>query len=129
MTSATAAAISSGTESPHEDAVAAKPFRRLSRQKPLIYARRGGGRVVISVALFGLAFICPLLGAGIGVAVRSRLPEHHLSRDAIDVIKLAMGLMATLVALTLGLLISSAKTYHATVESEYKKILAAIVHL
>jgi hypothetical protein len=84
---------------------------------------------VISVALFALAFVCPLLGAGIGAAVRSRLPENHLSRDAIDVIKLAMGLMATLVALTLGLLISSAKTYHATVETEYKKILAAIVHL
>jgi hypothetical protein len=84
---------------------------------------------VISVALFTLAFICPLLGAGIGVAVRRRLPEHHLSRDAIDVIKLAMGLMATLVALTLGLLISSAKTYHATVETEYKKILSDIVHL
>lgn len=84
---------------------------------------------MISVALFALAFLCPLLGAGIGMAVRRRLPEHHLSRDAIDVIKLAMGLMATLVALTLGLLISSAKTYHATVETEYKKILAAIVHL
>jgi hypothetical protein len=84
---------------------------------------------VISVALFTFAFLCPLLGAGIGVAVRNRLPEHHLSRDAIDVIKLAMGLMATLVALTLGLLISSANTYHAAVESEYNKILSSLVHL
>src|SRR5262252_1021423 len=84
---------------------------------------------MISVALFAVALLCPLAGASIGIAVRGRLPEHHLSRDAIDVIKLAMGLMATLVALTLGLLISSAKTYHSTVETEYKKILAAIVHL
>jgi hypothetical protein len=84
---------------------------------------------VISVALFVLAFVCPLLGAGIGVAVRNRLPEHHLSRDAIDVIKLAMGLMATLVALTLGLLISSANSYHATIDAEYKKVLADIIRL
>lgn len=84
---------------------------------------------MVSVGLFALAFLCPLLGAGIGITARSRLPEHHLGRDALDVIKLAMGLMATLVALTLGLLISSANTYHATIESEYREILAAMVHL
>jgi hypothetical protein len=84
---------------------------------------------VISVALFALAFLCPLLGAGIGIAVRGRLPEHHLNRDATDVIKLAMGLMATLVALTLGLLIQSANLYRATIETEYRQILASIVHI
>jgi hypothetical protein len=84
---------------------------------------------VLSVALFVLAFLCPLLGAGIGSAARRRLPQHHLSRDAIDVIKLAMGLMATVVALTLGLLISSAHSHHAMIEGEYKKIMGSIVHL
>jgi hypothetical protein len=84
---------------------------------------------VFSVALFALAFLCPLLGAGIGSAARRRLPEHHLSRDTIDVIKLAMGLMATVVALTLGLLISSAHSHHAMIEGEYKKIMGSILHL
>ena len=84
---------------------------------------------MISVVLSALAFLCPLAGAGIGVALRQRLPEHHLSRESIDVIKLAMGLMATLVALTLGLLIQSASRYHATVETEYRLALASIVHL
>jgi hypothetical protein len=84
---------------------------------------------MISVALFSLALLFPLAGAGIGIAVRGRLPEHHLTRDATDVIKLAMGLMATLVALTLGLLIQSANRYRSTVETEYKQILAGIVHL
>ena len=84
---------------------------------------------MISVALFSLALLFPLAGAGIGIAVRSRLPEHHLERDVVDVIKLAMGLMATLVALTLGLLIQSANRYRSTVETEYKQILAGIVHL
>jgi hypothetical protein len=84
---------------------------------------------VISVVLSALAFLCPVAGAGIGMALRHRLPEHHLSRDSIDVIKLAMGLMATLVALTLGLLIQSASHYRATIETEYRLILASIVHL
>jgi hypothetical protein len=84
---------------------------------------------VISVILFALAFFCPLAGAGIGMVLRHRLPEHHLSHDSIDVIKLAMGLMATLVALTLGLLIQSASRYRSTIETEYRLSLASIVHL
>ena len=79
---------------------------------------------MFSVVLFALAFLCPLLGFAIGSAMRRRLPEHHLHRDVIDVIKLAMGLMATVVALTLGLLISSAHSHHATIEGEYKKIMS-----
>jgi hypothetical protein len=88
-----------------------------------------GALAVISVLLFSLAFLCPIVGAGIGMALRHRLPEHHLSRESVDVIKLAMGLMATLVALTLGLLIQSAARYRATVETEYRLSLASIVHL
>ncbi len=84
---------------------------------------------MLSVGLFVLAFLCPLIGAAIGIAVRRRLPEHHLDRDVIDVIKLARGLMATVVALTLGLLISSAHSHHAMIEGEYKKIMAYIDHL
>jgi hypothetical protein len=84
---------------------------------------------VISVVLSALAFLCPVAGAGIGMALRHRPPEHHLSRDSIDVIKLAIGLMATLVALTLGLLIQSASHYRATIETEYRLSLASIVHL
>lgn len=84
---------------------------------------------MFSVAFFALAFLCPLLGAGIGSAVRRRLPERHLGRDVIDVIKLAKGLMATVVALTLGLLISSANSHHAMIEGECKKIMGSIIHL
>jgi hypothetical protein len=52
-----------------------------------------------SVLLAVLAFLCPLLGAAAGMAMRSRLPKHHLSGESTDVIKLATGLVATLVAL------------------------------
>jgi hypothetical protein len=38
------------------------------------------------------------------------LPEHHLSQDTKDVVKLTMGLIATMAALVLGLLTASAKS-------------------
>jgi hypothetical protein len=82
-----------------------------------------------SVSLAVLAFLCPLLGAAVGMAARTRLPEHHLSRESTDVVKLAMGLVATLVALVLSLLISSANSTRVTVENETKVALADVVLL
>ena len=82
-----------------------------------------------SVSMAVLAFACALSGATIGMAVRSRLPEHHLSRESIDVVKLATGLVATLVALVLSLLISSANSARVTVENEYKVGRAELIHL
>ena len=76
-----------------------------------------------------LAFLMSLVGAAIGMASRRRLPERHLSRDAIDVIKLAIGLMATLVALVLSLLISSANSFRLQVAGEYGQALAGIGQL
>jgi hypothetical protein len=82
-----------------------------------------------SLAIFALAFLCPLAGVCVGMAFRRRLPEHHLSRESTDVIKLATGLMATLVALVLSLLVSSANSFHGTVEGEYKQALADVIQL
>jgi hypothetical protein len=82
-----------------------------------------------SLALFALGFLCPLAGVCAGMTFRRRLPEHHLSRDSTDVIKLATGLMATLVALVLSLLVSSANSFRGTVESEYKLALADVIQL
>src|SRR5215470_7759188 len=50
----------------------------------------------------------------LGRIFRRLLPENHLSADSRDTIKLALGLVATMAALVLGLLINSAKgTYEA----------------
>ena len=72
-----------------------------------------------------VALGCLLGGALLGMALRARLPEHHLGQDTTDVIKLATGLMATLAALVLGLLIFSANADSRTVESEYNEALAS----
>lgn len=61
-------------------------------------------------------------GAVIGFVSRGRLPEHHLSRESGDVIKLSMGLLATLVAVELnnpfeGLLQLSSTPAHNLLET------------
>jgi hypothetical protein len=50
----------------------------------------------------------------IGMLVASRLPQHHFSTESRDVVKLGLGVIATLMALVLGLLVASSKgTYDA----------------
>jgi len=41
--------------------------------------------------------------------LRTALPGHHLSDESRDVVKLATGLVGTMAALVLGLLVASAK--------------------
>ena len=72
-----------------------------------------------------VALACLLAGALLGMALRARLPEHHLGQDTTDVIKLAAGFMATLAALILGLLIFAANADRRTVESEFNGALAS----
>jgi hypothetical protein len=51
----------------------------------------------------------------LGAQIRRFLGEHHLNADTKDTVKLVMGLVATMAALLLGLLVSSAKgSYDAT---------------
>jgi hypothetical protein len=57
----------------------------------------------------GVVFACILTGAITGMILRAVLPERHLCTDTKDILKLGMGLIGTLTALVLGLLIASAK--------------------
>ena len=77
------------------------------------------------VALICLCFI--LAGTFVGVWLRRRLPEHHLSKESESVVKLGVGLIATLSALVLGLLISSAKSTYDAKVSEVNQITANII--
>ena len=56
-----------------------------------------------------IAFLCVFGAALAGMALRSRLPDHHLEAESRDAIKLATAIIGTLSALALGLLIASAK--------------------
>jgi len=83
----------------------------------------------VSLVVTVIVFVCLMAGAVGGMWLRVALPQHHLGSDSTDVIKLATGLMGTLAALVLSLLISSANSTHNAVESEYQQGLADIVRL
>lgn len=61
--------------------------------------------------------------------VRRFLPDHHLSADSRDAVKLAMGLVATMTALLLGLLVSSAKGTYDTQRGEVVSMAAKVTFL
>jgi heme A synthase len=56
-----------------------------------------------------IVFGCLVGAVLIGRTLRRVLPEQHLSTESRDAMKLAIGLVATMSALVLGLLVSSAK--------------------
>src|SRR5882724_4844792 len=76
-----------------------------------------------------IVFACVFSGAMLGLLLRAVLPEKHLGNDSKDVIKLATGLIATMAALVLGLLVSSAKGTFDLVNGELVQTAANIVLL
>ena len=65
-----------------------------------------------AIAIAVVVFACVFGSALLGLFLRAMLPEHqhHLSSESKDVVKLAMGLIATMAALVLGLMTASAKS-------------------
>ena len=81
--------------------------------------------LLISLVTFALVFG----GALLGMYLRNALSEDHLREDVRDVIKLSTGLIGTMAALVLGLLIASAKSSYDTKSSQIKQITANIIQL
>ena len=75
--------------------------------------------------MFALVFGSALLA----VFVRSALPEHHLSADSKDVVRLGIALIATMSALVLSLLIASAKSAFDTRSNQLVQVSADIIQL
>lgn len=72
-------------------------------------------------------FACVFGGALLGMILRRVLPDHHLSPESKDIVKLGTGLLATMAALVLSLLIASAKSSYDTQSSELTQLAAGIV--
>jgi hypothetical protein len=77
----------------------------------------------------GIVFACTFGGAIAGMMLRAVVPEHHLSAESKDVVKLGTGLIATLAALVLGLLIASAKSSFDAQRTGFQQLAANIVLL
>ena len=60
--------------------------------------------------LYTVGLVVAMLGsAAAGLWIRPRIDDRHLSREAVDSIRLLMGMLLTFAALVLGLLTSNAK--------------------
>jgi hypothetical protein len=65
----------------------------------------------VSASLVALVtFVCTFSGALAAMAIRRRLPESHISKESQDVVRLGIGLVATMTALLLGLVTAAARS-------------------
>jgi len=76
-----------------------------------------------------IVFACIFGGALVGMLLRAVLPAHHFDEETKDVVKLGMGLIATMTALILGLLIASAKGSYDTQKAEVAELSAKVIFL
>jgi len=81
--------------------------------------------LVISLIAFGCIFGSMLLG----MFLRQVLPDHHLSDESKDVLKLGIGIIGTLAALVIGLLIASARGNFDAMSSGFIQLGSKIVLL
>ena len=93
-------------------------------------AREGGAEKVVSpIPVFLIAFVAIMGGALLGITLRRFLPGHHLAEDSKDFVRLGTGLIGTMAALVLGLLIASAKSSYDTRSTQVQHLTADLVLL
>ena len=80
-------------------------------------------------AVASITFVCVFGGALAGMWLRSVAAEHYLSEEAKDIVKLVTGLIATLSALVLGLLIASAKSSFDSINGEFRDSAVKVILL
>lgn len=81
--------------------------------------------IIIAVVVFA----CALGGSLLGMLLRAKLPEQHLSDASKDTVKLGIGMVATMTALILGLVTASAKHSFDTLDGAVKHTAVEILTL
>jgi hypothetical protein len=82
------------------------------------------------ISIIGLILFVGLVSFTLlGGRLRRHVPPEHLSGDSKDVVKLSLGLVGTMTAILLGLLISSAKDSFDTTGSEVMQMAAKVALL
>ena len=76
-----------------------------------------------------IALFLIFMSAVAGIFIQNTLPEHHLSEESKNIIKAARGVVVGLAALTLGLLIATAKGSFDTKGTELKASAAKTIVL
>jgi len=76
-----------------------------------------------------IAFCCIFGGALLGLFLQRFLPEHHLKPESKDAVKLGAGLIATMAALVIGILVGSAKSSFDNVTNNITQGGAKFIYL
>jgi hypothetical protein len=97
-----------------------------------LYPRRGEDSLN-TVTIASITFVCTF-GCALGAAfLRDALPPPHLTKESQDVVRLGMGLVATMTALLLGIVTAAARstfdTYSADIRTSAVNILTLDRHL
>ena len=82
-------------------------------------------QLLIALTIFATTIVAALAG----MVLRVKLPNEHLDGDSKDVVKLVIGLVATMAALVLGLLIASAQTTYSTQSGNVQQLAADVAQL
>jgi len=76
-----------------------------------------------------IVFACVFGGALVGILIYHLLPKDQLGPESKDIVRLGMGLVATTVALVLGLLVGSAKSFYDNQNNEVTEFAANVILL
>jgi hypothetical protein len=89
----------------------------------------GERSIMSSLTISLIVFACVFGGGLLGLFLHAALPERHLSADSKTTVTLGVGLIGTMAALVLGLLISSAASSFDTQRNELTEGAAKVVLL
>jgi hypothetical protein len=81
---------------------------------------------VTALVVAVIVFVCTLSGALLGIFLSDKLPQHHRESESKSAVQLVMGLIASVAALVLGLLISST---HSSFDAQQAEVRQLAVHL
>ena len=76
-----------------------------------------------------IVFVVTLVATALGIFFNRVLPEHHLTKESKEIIHLGIGVIVTLTALVLGLLIASAKQSFDTKSDEIRQGSIKIIQI
>ena len=82
-----------------------------------------------AIIIASITFICTFGSAMAGTFIRGWLPPPHLSKESQDVVRLGIGLVATMTALLLGLVTASARSTFDAQDAAIKNSAATILTL
>jgi hypothetical protein len=82
-----------------------------------------------SGAISAVVFACVFGGSLLGMFIRRAVPDKYLSGESKETVRLAMGLVATTLALVLGLLIASAKGFYDNQNAELTQLASNVALL